>query len=51
MPLFMLGVALGTLSGICTYALTTDGHLSAIIGAIAATLTWLGLATLAILDD
>ncbi|MGA5869290.1 hypothetical protein [Streptomyces cinereoruber] len=51
MPLFLLGLALGSLSGTITHALTDDGQLAAIVGAIAAVLTWLGLATLLIADD
>lgn len=51
MPVFMLGIALGTLSGIGTYVCTGEQQLAAIVGIIAAVLTWCGLATLAILDD
>ncbi|MEU2075462.1 hypothetical protein [Streptomyces sp. NPDC013489] len=48
---FLLGLILGGLSGAITYALTTDTTTALIIGAIAAVLTWLGLATLLIADD
>ncbi|GAQ52092.1 hypothetical protein [Streptomyces acidiscabies] len=51
MPLFILGIVLGALSGAITYGLTTDGQLAAIVGAITAVLTWLGIATLLIADD
>jgi hypothetical protein len=51
MPLFLLGIALGTLSALGTYAFTADGQLAAIVGAVCAVLTWLGLATFAVLDD
>jgi hypothetical protein len=51
MPLFLLGLVLGGLSGGVTYALTNDGQLAAILGAVAMVLTWLGLATLVIADD
>lgn len=51
MPLFLLGLALGALSGIGTYAYTGAGDLATAVGIIAAVLTWCGIATLAILDD
>lgn len=51
MPLFLLGVAFGALSGVGTYAYTGAGQLSAAVGIIAAVLTWAGFATFAILDD
>ncbi|HKX69898.1 MAG TPA: hypothetical protein VJM75_01665 [Acidimicrobiales bacterium] len=51
MPVFLLGLALGGISAGITYGLTTDGHLAALIGAIAALLTWLGIAVLIIADD
>lgn len=51
MPLFLLGIALGTLSGVGTYAFTGAGQLSAAVAIIAAVLTWCGFATFAILDD
>lgn len=51
MPRFILGLVLGALSGGVTFGLTADGQLAAIIGVIAAVLTWLGLATLIIADD
>jgi hypothetical protein len=49
-PLFLLGIALGALSGLGTYVFTTDGQLAAIVGIVCAVLTWLGIATLAVLD-
>jgi hypothetical protein len=51
MPVFILGVVLGAISGGVTYGLTADGQLAAIVGVAAAVLTWLGLATLIIADD
>lgn len=51
MPLFLLGVALGGISGGVTYALTADGQLAAILGVIAAVLTWLGIATVIFAND
>lgn len=51
MPLFLLGLVLGGISGGVTFGLTADGQLAAIIGIIAAVLTWLGLATLIFADD
>ncbi|MFE3049574.1 hypothetical protein ACFXIY_21280 [Streptomyces albidoflavus] len=51
MPLFFLGLLLGGLSGGVTFGLTADGQIAAIVGAIAAVLTWLGIATLLFADD
>ncbi len=51
MPTFILGLLLGAISGAVTYGLTVDGQLAAIVGAITAVLTWLGIATLLIADD
>ncbi|MFF8656786.1 hypothetical protein [Streptomyces huasconensis] len=51
MPLFLLGLVLGGLSGGITFGLTADGQLAAAIALIAAVLTWLGLATLLVADD
>ncbi|MFE7073780.1 hypothetical protein ACFU96_27205 [Streptomyces sp. NPDC057620] len=51
MPIFLLGLVLGGISGGVTFSLTADGQLAAIIGIIAAVLTWLGLATLIFADD
>ncbi|WP_406000714.1 hypothetical protein [Streptomyces sp. NBC_00829] len=51
MPLFILGLLLGGISGGITYGLTTDGQLAAIVGVVAMVLTWLGLASLIIADD
>ena len=51
MPTFILGLLLGGVSGGVTYGLTADGQLAAIVGAIAAVLTWLGIASLLIADD
>lgn len=51
MPLFILGLALGGISGGVTFGLTADGQLSAIVGAIATVLTWCGVATLILADD
>ncbi len=51
MPLFLLGLLLGALSGLVTYGLTDETQLSLIAAAIAAVLTWLGLATFLALDN
>lgn len=51
MPLFLLGLVLGGISGGVTYGLTTDGQVAAIVGGIAAILTWLGIATLIFAND
>ncbi|WP_159392942.1 hypothetical protein [Streptomyces cyaneogriseus] len=51
MPVFLLGVALGGLSGGVTFGLTADGHVAAIVGVIAAVLTWLGIAAFIAVDD
>lgn len=51
MPRFLLGLVLGGISGGVTFALTTNGQLSALIAAIAAVLTWLGIAALIFADD
>ncbi|MCI4045460.1 hypothetical protein [Streptomyces sp. TRM75563] len=51
MTLFLLGLALGALSGVGTYAYTGAGGLAAAVGIIAAVLTWCGIATLAVLND
>ncbi len=51
MPTFILGVVLGAISGGVTYGLTTDGQLAALVGVVAAVLTWLGVAALIFADD
>ncbi|MEU9218907.1 hypothetical protein AB0D47_20425 [Streptomyces sp. NPDC048376] len=51
MPLFILGLLLGGISGGVTYGLTADPQIAGIVAAIAAILTWLGLAALVIADD
>ncbi|MDW4900631.1 hypothetical protein RB625_19670 [Streptomyces californicus] len=51
MPLFLLGLLLGSLSGLVTYGLTDETQLALIAAAIAAVLTWLGLAAFLALDD
>lgn len=51
MPLFLLGLACGLISGAATYAYTGHGPISTAVGIIAAALTWVGTITLAILDD
>jgi hypothetical protein len=50
-PVFLLGVALGGISGGLTHGLTTDSHLAVLVGIIAAVLTWLGIAALIIAND
>ncbi|ELP64167.1 hypothetical protein PV735_05420 [Streptomyces turgidiscabies] len=51
MPLFLLGLALGGISGGVTYGLTADSGVAGIVGVIAAVLTWFGLATVIFGDD
>ncbi|WP_158721171.1 hypothetical protein [Streptomyces sp. NRRL S-241] len=51
MPLFLLGLALGAVSGGATYLITTDGLIAGIAAAVAAVLTWLGVGALVLLDD
>ncbi|MEU6057967.1 hypothetical protein [Streptomyces sp. NPDC047097] len=48
---FIVGLLFGGLSGGITHALTGDSRLAVIVGLIAAVLTWLGGATLIVLDD
>ncbi|MER5482963.1 hypothetical protein ABT024_07065 [Streptomyces sp. NPDC002812] len=51
MPLFLLGLALGAISGGITYLITVDGPTAALAALIAAVLTWLGIAALVLLDS
>ena len=51
MPLFLLGLLLGALSGAITYVTTADGLLAAIVGLLAALVTWLGAAAVVIVLD
>lgn len=51
MPIFILGIVFGAISGGVTYGLTAEGQLAAIVGIVAAVLTWLGIASLIIADD
>ncbi|MBE4790990.1 hypothetical protein [Streptomyces caniscabiei] len=51
MPLFLLGLLLGGISGGVTYGLTAEGQIGAIVGAAAAVLTWLGCAAVIFVDD
>lgn len=51
MPVFLLGLGLGGLSGLVTYGLTADVGLSLIVAGIAAVLTWLGIAALIFIND
>lgn len=51
MPLFLLGLLLGAISGAVTHWLTADVQLALIAGGIATVLTWLGLATFLALDN
>lgn len=48
---FLLGVILGAVSGGLTYALTAEGLLALIIGAVVMILTWLGFAGVIVIDD
>ncbi|MGW3321105.1 hypothetical protein [Streptomyces virginiae] len=50
MPRFLAGLILGGISAGLTYAASTDPQLAALIGAIAAILTWCGILTLIIGD-
>lgn len=51
MPLFLLGIVTGGLSGGITYALTADTAVALVVAAIAAGLTWLGIVTFLVADD
>lgn len=51
MPLFLLGILLGAISGAGTYFATTDGQLAGIVAAAVAVLTWLGVAAVIFIDD
>ncbi|WP_167455557.1 hypothetical protein [Streptomyces tirandamycinicus] len=51
MPIFLLGLLLGGLSGSGTHYLTGDPQLSSIVAIVATVATWLGLATLIVCDD
>ncbi|MFD3815130.1 hypothetical protein ACFWRZ_08690 [Streptomyces rubiginosohelvolus] len=48
---FLLGLLLGALSGIGTHLFTGDPQLGAIVGVIAAVVTWLGIAVLVFCTD
>lgn len=51
MPVFILGLILGGLSGGGTYWLTDNPAVAVLAGVIAAAVTWLGTSLLLILDD
>jgi hypothetical protein len=51
MPLFLLGLALGALSGGATYLITTDSLIAGVAAAVAAVLTWLGVGVFVLLND
>lgn len=51
MPTFLAGLILGALSGGVTWALTSDGQLGAIVGALVALACWLGVALIVFIDD
>ncbi|MER8083815.1 hypothetical protein ABTZ57_01300 [Streptomyces sp. NPDC094048] len=51
MPLFLLGLTLGGASAGTTYWWTADSQAAAVVGIIAAVLTWLGVTTFIALDD
>ncbi|MGW1938994.1 hypothetical protein [Streptomyces goshikiensis] len=51
MPLFLLGLLLGALSGGATYLVTVDSQLAVIAALIAAVVTWLGIGALVVLND
>ncbi|MGW7435674.1 hypothetical protein [Streptomyces sp. NPDC054849] len=51
MPLFLLGLALGALSGGATYLITADGLIAGVAAGVAAVLTWLGIGAFILLDD
>ncbi|MFF3730992.1 hypothetical protein ACFYXM_11875 [Streptomyces sp. NPDC002476] len=48
MPRFLLGLGLGSGTACLTYAITTDGELTAVLGISVAVLIWFGAF---ILDD
>lgn len=51
MARFLLGIALGAVSGFITYGLTADGQLAGLVGVVVMILGWLGIAALLVLDD
>ena len=51
MPLFLLGLALGAISGTVTYLLTTDTLTAGVAALVAAVLTWLGIGAIVLLTD
>ncbi|MFD7763581.1 hypothetical protein [Streptomyces microflavus] len=51
MPVFLLGLLLGALSGFGTYLYTGHAQLGAAVGLIAAVLTWLGIWSLIFASD
>ncbi|WP_199881799.1 hypothetical protein [Streptomyces sp. CB03911] len=51
MPVFILGLLLGGVSGVGTYILTADGSLSALVAAAVAVCCWLGIAAVLFIDD
>lgn len=50
MPVFLLGLLLGTLSGVGTWLYTTDTGIALIVALAVAIITWLGIAVIAVID-
>ncbi|WP_371795998.1 hypothetical protein [Streptomyces sp. NBC_01718] len=51
MPLFLLGLSLGAISGAATYVYSGETQLAVIAAIITAVITWCSVAIIAILDD
>lgn len=51
MPVFILGLLLGALSGGGTYLFTEDSGLSLLIGLAVAVAVWFGTMLIVVLDD
>ncbi|WP_330335733.1 hypothetical protein OHS33_38800 (plasmid) [Streptomyces sp. NBC_00536] len=50
MPLLIVGLALGTVSGVGTLLVTEDGALAAVVAVVVITLAWLRVWTIIVPD-